>query len=247
MTLSYAGADLTGVNEANLGAYWYNETSKAWEYVGGTVDAAKDTVTFVADHFSKYTVMAFTSRFTDITSHWAKADIEVMAAKGIVGGMTATTFAPEALVTRAQFATYLVRALGLSMDPTKPLPFTDVPAGHLHYKDIAAAYQAGIVAGTSATTFGPETNITREQIAAMIVRALAKAGKQDDFDSTKTAELLAKFSDASQIESYFRAETAKAGYLGIVAGRTATTFAPKANATRAEAIVMVARMYYQLP
>jgi hypothetical protein len=234
------------VNEDKLDAYWYDEAAGKWVSMNGTVDKAKNVLGFVTTHFSKYAVMEYKGTFVDIINHWAQKDIEFLADKGIVKGISATEYAPNALVTRSQFAALLVRALGLDSDPAYKLTFKDVDANKWYYGEVAAAYKAGIVKGLNDSTFAPNANISREEMAAMVTRAMASAGKKLDLSDAQIQQKLAVFKDASGIAAWAKGEVAKAVELGIVKGRTEDTFVAKANATRAESATMIKRMYDQL-
>jgi hypothetical protein len=247
VAISYEGTAISGINVEKLGAYWFNETTKEWVFVGGKVNKQTKTVEFTTDHFSKYTVMEYNKIFTDLQNHWAKEDIELMASKHIVKGATNTTYNPAAEVTRAEFAALIVRALGLKVDPNAQLEFTDVSQSKWYYGEIATAYHAGIVNGLSATQFGPNEKITREQMAVMVTRAMAYANLNLELSEADIQEKLNKFDDATQIAGWAKVEVAKAVELGIINGRTASTFVPKAYATRAESAVMIKRMFVQLP
>jgi len=251
VTISYDGLDLTGVNEDMLDVYWFNESTGKWVAMKGTVNKADNTIEFVTTHFSKYAVIEFkgsdtTGSFADIKDHWAKDDIQLMVSKGIIKGISATEFAPNTPITRAQFAALLVRALGLETEADYQLVFDDVAKSQWYYGEVAAAFKAGIIKGKSATSFAPNANITREEIAAMMARAMETAGKGVELTDAQVQEKLAKFTDAAKIASWAKSEVAQAVELGIVNGRTENTFVAKANATRAESAVMIKRMYEQL-
>lgn len=234
------------VNEDKLDAYWYDEAAGEWVSMNGTVDKEKNVVDFVTTHFSKYALMEYTGTFVDIINHWAQKDIEFLAEKGIVKGISATEYAPNALITRCQFAALLVRSLGLESDPAYKLTFKDVDTNKWYYGEVAAAYKAGIVKGLNESTFAPDANISREEMAAMVTRAMASAGKEVELSDVQIQEKLAVFKDASGIAAWAKGEVAKAVELGIVKGRTEDTFVAKANATRAEGATMIKRMYDQL-
>lgn len=239
VSLPYTAA--AGIDENKLGVYRYNEDTLEWAYIGGRVDRAAKTVSTRLSSFSKYTVMAYNKTFADIQEHWAKEDIELMAARWIARGMTETTFEPEGQVTRAQFAALLTRSLGIAEAKEGQSPFKDVASGDWFYGAVLAAYEAGLVKGYEDGTFRPDANITREEMATMVARGLAYAGKKVDV-SGKVDTLLAKFTDRNQISAWAREAAAIAVQEGIVKGRTATTYVPKANATRAESTVMLKRL-----
>ena len=237
ITLPYSSKKVTNANK--LGVYYYNESTKQWEYVGGKVNTANKTVTVSLKHFSKYAVMEFNKNFTDIANHWSKNDVELMAAKHIANGMTETTFVPDGNITRAQFATLLVRALGLDLTATSS-SFTDVSDGEWYAPYVMTAYEAGLVTGMDAKTFAPETNITREQMAVMIMRAYNILEDKDYNELMTTAQI--RFTDETEISSWAHHAVLVANDMGIINGMTANTFVPKAKATRAQGIVMIKRL-----
>lgn len=240
--------DDTVINEDNLDVYWFNESEGKWVAMDGKVNKTNNSVTFTTTHFSKYAVLEFTgtATFKDIANHWAKDDIELMVSKDVIKGINANEFAPNAAVTRAQFAAMLVRAIGLETATTNSLGFNDVKGTDWFYAEVAAAFNAGIIKGLDADTFAPNANITREQMAAMITRAMEYAGKGLDVTEEEAKQQLSIFNDASQIASWANVDVAKALQAGIIKGRTAHTFVAKANATRAESAVMIKRMYEQI-
>jgi len=75
---------------------------------------------------SIYAVVNSKKEFTDINNHWAKEDIELMTSKLIANGMTKTEFAPNEKITRAQYVSLLVRALGLTYEDKIEINFTDI-------------------------------------------------------------------------------------------------------------------------
>lgn len=182
-----------------------------------------------------------TSNFGDIASHWAKDDIELLFSKGIIAGITDKQFAPDATITRAQFATLLVKALGLADAQPANATFKDVKSGAWYYGAVEAAAANGLVAGSNGS-FNPEGQITRQEMAAMVANALKVGGKDVSAD---TAEL-DKFSDKSEIANWAQSSVAVAVKEGIITGRTATTVVPKANATRAEGTVMIKKVLSSL-
>lgn len=110
-----------------------------------------------------------TSLFSDINGHVHRQAIEALAKRGIINGMGDGSFAPDATMTRAQYAAIISRALGLTESPLSI--FSDVPAGSWYQGYIGAAYQSGIITGKSATIFDPEGQITHEHAALMTSRA----------------------------------------------------------------------------
>ncbi|MGI9952713.1 S-layer homology domain-containing protein [Moorellaceae bacterium AZ2] len=186
------------------------------------------------------TPAAPTKTFADIQGHWAQKDIELMAGLGIAGGVAADRFDPDGLVTRAQFAAFLVRSLGIAETKPAAASFTDVGPEAWYYGAVEAARQAGLIGGYPDGSFKPNQGITREEMTAMAVRAMAKA---DKLVTVADAEgVLARFADKDTIGSWVRQPVAQAVEAGLVGGREGSRLAPKENATRAEAVGMLKRL-----
>ena len=138
--------------------------------------------------------------FPDIKNHPNQTAVEALVARGIVSGSSETSFDPNATMTRAEFASIVVRALGL---PEKTiLPFTDVSVSLWYAKPIAAAYYYEIVSGTSATTFDPGGTITRQEAAVMVVRAAKLCGMDISRDGAQIRDTLAQFGDYRATDSW---------------------------------------------
>lgn len=233
----------------------------------GTIDASHSTValydpqtgalTFVPAQFTKqsdgtlkisfkrngnsiYTVLTASKAFADLSTHWAKADIELLASKLVVNGVSDTKFAPNSSITRAEFAALLVRALGLTPDASGAAGFKDVASGAWYAGATGAAVKAKLVEGFEDGSFKPGATITREQMAVMITRAVAYAQGSASTAASSEASLNA-FKDKSAIGSWARASVAQAVDAGIITGMTNDTFVPSAKASRAQAAVMLKR------
>ncbi len=238
VTLRYDTGKVADVKK--LGVYYYNETKGKWEFVGGKVNEADGTITVVLKHFSKYAVMEYNRTFADIAGHWAKTDIEIMAARHIANGVDEDSFAPEADISRAEFAALLVRSLGLEQLDSSGR-FRDVASGTWYAGYVEAAYSAGIVAGLSDSRFAPDANITREQMAVMMARAYKFSAARE-----LEAENPVSFADAGEISAWAAQGVDQASSAGIINGITEDTFAPDKKASRAQGIVMLKRLLEKL-
>ncbi|WP_157264911.1 S-layer homology domain-containing protein [Paenibacillus oryzisoli] len=186
---------------------------------------------------SIYSVITTFKSFDDIKGHWAKSDIELLASKLVVSGATDTGFAPEANITRAEFAMLLVRALALTSN-AGAASFNDVDATDWFAGAVGAAVKANLVSGFEDGSFQPNAPITREQMAVMVAKALSAAGKTVEGQ----AELLNKFNDNAAISSWAKTSVSQSVKAGIISGMTDSTFVPTANASRAQAVVMLKRL-----
>ncbi|UHA73531.1 S-layer homology domain-containing protein [Paenibacillus sp. 481] len=170
----------------------------------------------------------------DMDDHWAYDALDNFInadlLRGYVDHEGTVTVKPNHSISRAEFVSILVRALGLTSDASGTA-FTDVKQGKWYFEPIRIASSLGIVNGMSETTFGPNQLIKRGEIATMIVNA---------FSSSVSFEGTAKsFKDVP--EYYAKQAIQKASQAGIVQGASATQFKPFANAKRAEAVVMLQR------
>lgn len=111
--------------------------------------------------------------FVDTAGHLFEAEIDALATLGILTGRTPTTFEPEQPLSREQLASVLARTAELAFGhrlPDGPLPFDDLPPDGAHARAIAQLTRAGVIAGTTPTTFSPTTAVTRAQIASFLTR-----------------------------------------------------------------------------
>lgn len=173
-------------------------------------------------------------QFTDVAEDaWYHDYVYDLVYRGVVNGMTATTYEPEGKLTRAQF----VKLLACSLADAETLktyegkhPFKD-SEGHWAEAYIAWAKDNGIVEGVSATEFDPEAPITREQMATIFGRYALKQG----IELPKSDNAAGSFPDADKISEYAREFVELMRIAGILNGYEDGTFRPQGNATRAEA------------
>ena len=179
--------------------------------------------------------------FLDLDKHWAQKEINELAAKGVLKGVTETEFKPDDRITRAQFAAMLARVLNIEPQQETDLTFQDVPAGAWYHDDVGAAVQAGLVSGYSIDVFGPNDLITREQMTAMITRAMLMTQKLEKPDQEAVAVILQRFKDENAISTWAKAEVALSVKQGVVYGKQSDGFFPQDFATRAEGAAMISR------
>lgn len=181
--------------------------------------------------------------FADIQQHWAKPYIQAMAQKGILTGKSEGVFAPEDKVTRAEFATMLVRLLQIEAPSSDAaFSFPDVTPKDWFYAPVRVAYLSGLVKGKQAG-FDPNSPITREEMISLVTRAAAMKNKSSFVDSTEIDSILSRFKDSAKISTWARTELAIALKLGLASGIKADEFAPKGTATRAQAATVIYNLY----
>lgn len=237
---TYVSRTITLVQTADsnqLTAVLFNPETGEMSFVPAIVTTVngKAVVTIKRQGNSIYTVVQSSKTFEDIKGHWAKNEIELLASKLVIKGTSDTTFGPNNHITRAEFAALLVRSLGLKEEASTR--FTDVSANNWFAGTAGASAQAGLIEGFEDSTFRPNERITREQMAAMITRAMEVAGKSAAVDLKQ----LDKFTDSKSLSAWSKDAVAVAVSAGIVNGVTDKEFVPAAPATRAEAAVMLKR------
>lgn len=174
--------------------------------------------------------------FRDISTHWAKPEIESLTDEGVIFGYEDGTFRPYTQVTRGQFLAYLVRALDL---PAGSSAFPDVPASSSLYNEIAAAKKAGLILGNADGQALPNNPITRSDVAVMLDRAMQLKGSY-----TKRAPLT--FTDAAKIGKYAYGAVERMTFYGLIYGTADNKFEPAKIATRGESAVFVHRLMSKL-
>lgn len=200
---------------------------------GHTVVTVKSTTN------SLYAAAVSTVTFKDISSHWAKDDILLLANKRIVNGVAADTFAPNRNISRAEFAALVVKALGFAPTSEDNKAFTDVQPSAWYASYIKTAVQYGIVKGMTDGTFHPNQEVTRQEMAVMLARALELVQKDTSSSNTGAATF---DQDGSQIAKWAQSSVVKLAAAGIMQGKSAGKFAPLDHATRAEAAVTLKRL-----
>lgn len=184
--------------------------------------------------------VAKNSGLSDIQGHKNQTAIEALTAKGIINGMPDGTFRPNATMTRAEFATIVVKALGLT--PKEQTVFNDVKAGAWYSGYIGTAYSNGIVKGVSATMFSPNSTITKEEAAVMVDRAATICGLNDsDSGDGKIAAIIDSLNDGDEISSWAKAGVANCYDKGIMPDDS-KTIQPKKAILRCEIAQMVYNM-----
>lgn len=176
--------------------------------------------------FSTYAAVSRPVTFTDIATSPAASDITALANKLIFKGTSATTFSPKNNLTRAEFTAILVRALGLRSDAAAT--FTDVKATDWYAADVAAATKAGLILGVGGGKFAPKANVSRQEVAVILDRAVKLAG----IELTPANPSFTAYSDNAKIAGYAKDSVQFLSAAGILTGTSGSVFNPTAPATR---------------
>ena len=169
--------------------------------------------------------------FTDVEENvWYHDGIDFMVRNGYMNGVAADTFDVEGSLTRAQLVTILYRAAGSPSVSGVTNPFKDTKSDY-YTNAMLWAYKNSIVTGTSATTFSPDSPVTREQIAAILYRYMGSP--------TATGSLTG-FTDRANVSTYATTAMQWAIGKGYITG-IGTKLDPKGNATRAQVATILSR------
>ncbi|MGG1878804.1 S-layer homology domain-containing protein [Paenibacillus cisolokensis] len=171
--------------------------------------------------------------FQDIGNSFAKNEILALYEKGIVKGVSETSFEPDRKVTRVEFASMLVRALELQEASDAALTFEDIQRTAWYTPELSTAVLNGVAKGFSEKEFRPFAPITREQAAKMIANAAYKG-------SLPTTNI--RFRDANMIAVWAKPEVAALTTEQVITGYPDQTFRPKRDLTRAECAALIYRL-----
>lgn len=180
-----------------------------------------------------------TSVFTDVPEHeWFAESVEYVKDKGLMNGITVTTFEPQTSITRGMIVSIIYRLEG-SPEVNSELPFSDVNPTYYYCTPIIWASENGIVNGYGKDTFAPDDEITREQFATILYRYAEKKGIDVKYDAEKVN--LTNYEDEKKISDYAVNAISWANETGLIKGVTVTTLEPQGKATRAQAATIFMR------
>lgn len=169
---------------------------------------------------------------------WAQESIDQLSQIGVLAGDGSDRFNPQKSITREEFVKIVVTAFDL-IDETATTDYSDIQKDQWYYKYIASAVKRGIVKGYENGSFGIGQEITRQDMAVLLYRAMQSLGK-----SLPQRKDLISFTDSDQIKEYAKGSIASMQQAGIINGLEDGRFAPQQYSTRAEAAKMVYELYY---
>jgi len=225
--------------DANAIVIYYFDAQGKLSIVNGSIyDPATKIVTFKTSHFSKYAVGYNKVEFADV-SGWATNAITYLSSRGIISGVGDSNYAPANNITRADFAVILSKIAGADLTEYTSSRFDDVKVSDRYAKAIEWAADNGIVSGVGNGKYAPKAVITRQDMAVMITK-LAKVMKH----TLPTTIAQTDFADQKAITTYALDAAKAVQKAGIISGKVKGEnkeyfFAPKDNATRAEAAQML--------
>lgn len=176
-------------------------------------------------------------KFTDINGHWAEEAVKTVVNRGLFSGTTEITFSPDSEMTRGMFVTVLGRLSGEVITGTSS--FSDVNSGMYYSPYIAWANQKGIVSGTSDTTFSPDTPVTCEQAASILIKYAEYKGVSLQEKSISPS--------TTGVSQWAEENVIKAGKAGIITKQNTNGYDYTSSATRADIASMISNYieYYE--
>ena len=236
--------DLEGI-EAAVAMLVPRLSKMALKYPGTTMTLLANLVVIMSAHFgesclawmrslpddymtSKQTV-SYVGLFDDVAAEaWYAPAVDYVKYGRLMYGTGSNLFQPDAQMTRAMLTQVLYELEGAPSVKGLSCPFTDV-GGSWYTDAVIWAYNAGVVAGVSATQFAPNEVLTREQMVTML---FGYAGREETLSGSDGA--LAAYQDQASVSDWARAAMAWAVSSGVISGTSATTLAPQKIGTRAE-------------
>ena len=236
--------DLEGI-EAAVAMLVPRLSKMALKYPGTTMTLLANLIVIMSAHFgesclawmrslpddymtSKQTV-SYVGLFDDVAAEaWYAPAVDYVKYGRLMYGTGNNLFQPDAQMTRAMLAQVLYELEGAPSVKGLSCPFTDV-GGNWYTDAVIWAYNAGVVAGVSATQFAPNEALTREQMVTML---FGYAGREETLSGSDGA--LAGYQDQASVSGWARAAMAWAVSSGVISGTSATTLAPQKIGTRAE-------------
>ncbi|QNK58340.1 S-layer homology domain-containing protein [Paenibacillus sp. PAMC21692] len=234
----------------------YNST---WENIGGVVDEKKRTVTVPFNKFGYYVAVKLTKGFNDITDHpYAREAMEAIFSKGIMNAVDPVgLFGGDRYVTRGEFTRMIVRAMNLPLNFAGDHHFSYYPetitnannaSAIYDYRYIETAARAGIVNGKRPGFFDEDVELSRQEAATILARALQL---KLETDSTKAKSALDKvFKDSGTFDFYSIPSVLAIQKKAFIQGKLinplepkdGSVFEPRARLLRSDAAIIMARV-----
>ncbi len=245
---------------------------RGWVNLGGVVNSKNNTISVPISSFGYFQVMYMDNSFTDVTNHaWARNSLDTLYSKGFMQNKVTGLFMPDAPISRGEFVTMLVNAIGIPLintetstnitsptDPNYAGTFGDVRRGIANplydFIHIEAAARAGLVRGAAQGVFLPNDSISRQDAAVIIARAMKL--KLSTNEEVSLVSLQKQFTDAGSINIYARQSIEAVAKAGIIEGepnallpnqkKQTFSFSPTGTFTRAQAGEVAIRILQNL-
>ncbi|MFF2889962.1 S-layer homology domain-containing protein [Paenibacillus sp. NPDC057967] len=258
LTLTY---DSNVVQSAGttITVFRFDPYNSKWENIGGVVDEKKRTITVPFTKFGYYVAVKLTRGFNDITDHpYAREAMEAIFAKGIMNAIDPVgMFGGDRYVTRGEFTRMIVRAMDLPLNFKGDLHFSYYPetitnanqsSSIYDYRYIETAARAGIVNGKRPGFFDEDVELTRQEAAVILARALQLKMEPDATKAKKSLDKI--FKDSGTFDFYSIPAVLAIQKKNFIQGKLinptnpkeGSVFDPKARLLRSDAAIIMARV-----
>jgi hypothetical protein len=185
-----------------------------------------------------YQTEAQAARFIDTAGNWTERYVNLMSDKGVIGSEKDGKFRPDAPVTRAVLAAWMVKVLGLNDQPVPSTPsFPDVKPSDWFFKPVEIIRQNNYISGY-ADGFRPNQFIQRAEVISILARPLNSATPDDNQIQSE----LSKYSDGNRVPDWARVGVTQASQAGLIVDRDTTTIHPTTIATRGETAALLSKL-----
>ncbi|WP_248924426.1 S-layer homology domain-containing protein [Paenibacillus hamazuiensis] len=243
LSIAYSAASLHGADPRRLGIYKKDPSlPEGWKYIGGAVNSAGSRITAEIGEWGTYAVMLYSREFSDLQGHWSRESLDILVSRHLLDGVDDSHYLPDLPITRAQASRLimqLLRASGRELPPSggENPTFRDVRRDDWFAADVAALSAASVIEGDDGS-FRPEDPITREELVAMLQRAMRAT-------PAKRTVSLESYSDASAVSEWAVESMKTAIAAGWIQGSTASRLEPRGLSTRAQAGTIMLRILQQ--
>ncbi|WP_170880351.1 WG repeat-containing protein [Paenibacillus odorifer] len=228
----------------HLGSVFLQEGASITQ-VGGSYDAYNQGVSIKTKKSGSYYVAQNSKKFKDMSDKDEELNkaVDFLTAKGIVTGVTKDTFEPDSPLTRSQFVTMLVKSF-YALDKSLTADFKDVKKADWFHDYVASSQKEKIVVGMADGTFRPNDLITKEQMAAVVSRAMVNKRKYEY--PQNDMEYLAFIKDRDNVSEWAKKEVALAIKERMLEISSDSQLNPQSIVTRGEAARTLYRLFLKL-
>jgi uncharacterized protein YjdB len=213
---------------------WFDEETNQWVSIPCIIDVENGLVIFKIDHFTKFAIVQLEKRimFGDVNEGiaWAKDPIEILAGHGIISG-TGNGFEPMRTITRAEYITLVVKAMGIELTESKGRIFTDIDASHWYSDAVETGFNSGIVSGDTDGSFRPNDIISRNEVAVILSNLEESTSGQNLYNLT--------FTDSTEVPAWALSGVKFVAREGLMIGSGDNKFRGSNALSRAEAAVVI--------
>ena len=212
--------------------------------VGGKYNPSTGMMDFNTKVSGEYVVKENVRNFSDIQgkSKEMQDAIKLMASKGIISGTSATQFAPDKTISRAEMASLLLKVLS-KMDTSSLSTYSDVKKTDWYYVPVSSAKKYGLFSGYADNSFKPVLVIPKEQLVVVAARALRTEMNYKSPTSAEVTKYLSNYTDNSKIAAWAAPEIAYATRESLVLKRGDSKFIPSDGMTRGDVAIVLKRLY----